>query len=273
MQKANAEYIQSLQTELVNAEQEYYQKMQEIANNTNLSTTEREAKMTQISEDYSALHEALTEQFQEALVVSNDIYGEYSNKYAEITGDLTACNLDYIGDFSQTRLAVETNYTSMKDFAEEWKTATVAYMSDLKVAMEQYQTDNQSTFESAGQDMSTYASTVKTQTDDIKKQTETLTTTMNTMATQANADFTAIVTAAQKAEEAYVGYMNSMIESVENFTSALIGAQEQMINLGDITGSSSPSGTTIAGGGGNNPGEQTPVQAGSGNHGSITIWR
>jgi len=46
MQKANAEYIQDLQNQIVTAQQDYQSRMQEVANDTTLSEEERQRKMS-----------------------------------------------------------------------------------------------------------------------------------------------------------------------------------------------------------------------------------
>ena len=234
MQKANAEYIQNLQSELVAMEQEYQQKMAEVAANTELSDEERHRRLEAINDDYNVLHEALVEQFGEALTVSRDIYGKYSDQYAKITGDLTATNLAHIDSFEDTEYAIETGFVALDEVESAFRDAAQEYMKDLEQAEADYESNNAEVFDSAGKTYANFAEDVSDQTGEVATETEGLTKDMGTLADQAVDSFSTILSEVASIVEPFVGSMAEMEEAIMNLVEALAAAQTEMISLDEV---------------------------------------
>lgn len=236
MQKANAEYIQDLQTQFVQAEQEYYQKMQEIASDNNLTEADRRAKMTRINEDYNDLHMALTDQFRNALTASHDIYGEYSDRYAEITGDLTATNLAHVESWADTRLKVETEIESLQEYQDNWANAVSGengYFAQMIASLSNYAKANEETLGAGGaqKTMAEYAGAVQTDLDNTKTKTDELSSSMSNLATTASQKFTEVSKSVQDFEKTYVGKMGTMITATQTLIDSLVTAQTELLSF------------------------------------------
>ena len=234
MQKANAEYIQDLQNQMVTAQQDYEAAMQEVANDTTLSEEDRHRKFEAIAADYDLLRQNLFEQLENALVVSHEVYGQYSERYAEVTGDLTALDIEYTGSFKETVLAQETGFTDLTTYTLNWAESSKKLMEDLETAWGNYTKSNETSFTAAGETFSTYGSEVDKTAKDLKGQMEALSSQITQTATDSEDAFDKIIKALTATETDWDAKISNMIETTGNFIEALKEAQLEMINLADI---------------------------------------
>ena len=236
MQKANAEYIQDLQNQLVTAEQEYYQKMQEISTNMALSPEARKAQMASIDEDYNTLHEALTNQLATALTAGNDIYGQYSDQYAEITGDITAQNLEHVGSFEETLLSIKTGFASWDEYTATWKSSHEAYFGEAVSVLDNFASVNEATFTAAGTTMKEFSEGADEQlksytaiTGEAVESTGELKSAIEQLGEEAASQFDSILEKLEEIENPFLGYLGTMEKAAQNLADALIEVQEQMM--------------------------------------------
>ena len=247
MQKANAEYVQDLQSQIVTAQQDYITAMQQVAADNNLTEEQRHLKMEQIAADYDILRKNLLEQLEDALMVSHEVYGQYSERYAEVTGDLTALNLDYIGEFEKTQLSIETGYTNLAEYGKKWEDSNKDVIESLKQSISDYTTHNEASFDAIGQKYDDYTKTVQEDTTKSKESIEELSGALTTLATESNTAFTDITTKLGEVEQKWDGSMSSMINSTENLIQALAEAQQEMISFQDVAESGAEGGDGTGG--------------------------
>ena len=238
MQKANAEYIQDLQNQLVTAEQEYYQKMQEISTNMALSPEARKAQMASIDADYNTLHEALTNQLAMALTAGNDIYGQYSDQYAEITGDITAQNLEHVGSFEETLLSIKTGFASWDEYTATWKSSHETYFGEAVSVLDNFASVNETTFQAAGTTMKEFSEgadeqlkSYTTSTGEAVESTDELKSAIEQLGEEAASQFDGMLQKLSEIEEPFLGYLGSMEEAAQNLADALVEVQEQMMEV------------------------------------------
>lgn len=240
MRKTNQEYIQSLQTELAQAQQDAINAIMEINGRKDLTPEEREAEIAKISEDYHTLHTNLIDQFNLALTNSNDVFGQYSELYSQITGDTMALNVDYVKDFKDTQYSIQTGWTSTQQVANAFGNQMTALLGEggtLSKINAAYEANNKTTFENAGQDISTFAAdSIKALTgeDGLNKAVQNLTKDMETLGKTASENFENILTKVKDIEKDFTTYIGAMETSVKNLASALRDAAKAMAEIEDV---------------------------------------
>lgn len=240
MRKTNQEYIQSLQTELTQAQQDAINAIMEINGRKDLTPEEREAEIAKISEDYHTLHTNLIDQFNLALANSNDVFGQYSELYSQITGDTMALNVDYVKDFSDTQYSIQTGWKNTQQVADAFGDQMNTLLGEggtLSKINAAYEANNKTTFENAGQNISTFAKDsieALTGEDGLNKAVQSLTGDMKTLGDSAADNFGKVLTEVQKIEKDFTTYIGAMETSVTNLASALRDAAKAMAEIEDV---------------------------------------
>ena len=245
MQKTNQEYIAQLDQELSQLAAEYQQAIMEVQSNTTLTDAERDRRIQLINNQYNALNSSLVEQQTNAFNASQDIFGQYSNNYAAITGDLMATNLEHIESFEQTVYAVTAGYSSMKDYTDTWATATKTLIGESKQAWADYVANEKTTIKTHGETVGQgatalqgYAQTILTETGNLVQAlgngTEDepgLSKQLDETAATAESTFGAVLDAVKDIEEEFVGYLGQMETAANNLATAINEVLEKLSAL------------------------------------------
>ena len=115
--------------------------MAEVANNKDLDETEQMAELQRISDEYYALHQNLTDQLKVAMEATDDIYGQYSDVYTEITGDLMAKQADYAKSFGETILGQMSGYDTLEKRTAAWEESFKQYHDSIIESVHNYYTE------------------------------------------------------------------------------------------------------------------------------------
>ena len=150
MQKANYEYINELQNNIVSLQQDYQQAIANAAETYGYGT---EAYYDAVDKINSYYDEALKAQYDElnlAMKNNQDLQEFDKNFHAQMTHDKSVSDEGYITSFDQTLLSQLTGYETLEGATQAWSTASTKYTNGVKGAMDAYLTSLTATCTYAG---------------------------------------------------------------------------------------------------------------------------
>ena len=139
LQQQNAEYINTLQENIIQMQVEMKEKMAEIANDESLSIEERQAKMAEVQAYYKEQMDYYCSELGVALGNNKTLYEDDWTKYSEATGYKIAEDAKYIDSFEETDLAVLTGFTNMEGYQAAFNAASDTMLADNNTAFENWQ--------------------------------------------------------------------------------------------------------------------------------------
>ena len=231
MRKANAEYINQIEADLVQAEIDYQAEMQEIATNNDLDEATKMAEMQRISDEYSALHQNLTDQLTIAMNATTDIYNQYSNLYSEITGDLMSKQVTYAKSFKDTILGQMSGYDSLEERTQAWEESFKNYNTSMQTAVQEYGTQCAETYKQIASDATEYFNSASETTKSYTTQVGNLKDEIDKTAQEAETGFSKIVDEIVKNENEYLGHLQTWIDKANNLAEAINTAVSSMAEL------------------------------------------
>lgn len=126
MQVLNAEYIQSLQEQIIQAQQDCADALANLRAEDFASYEEYQDAVRQIREDYTKRIQTLSQQMNNAMDNNRTLYEEDWTAYSQATGYKISADEDYIDKFEETMYAQLTGFNTM----EEAQDAFVGAMGD-----------------------------------------------------------------------------------------------------------------------------------------------
>lgn len=139
LQQQNAEYINTLQENIIQMQVEMKEKMAEIANDESLSIEERQAKMAGVQADYKEQMDSYCSELGVALGNNKTLYEDDWIKYSEATDYKIAEDAKYIDSFEETDLAILTGFTNMEGYQAAFNAASDTMLADNNTAFENWQ--------------------------------------------------------------------------------------------------------------------------------------
>lgn len=140
LQQQNAEYINTLQENIIQMQVEMKEKMAEIANDESLSIEERQAKMAEVQAYYKEQMDYYCSELGIAFDNNKTLYEDDWTKYSEATGYKIAEDAKYVDSFEETDLAILTGFTNMEGYQAAFNDASDQMLADNNQAFEDWQT-------------------------------------------------------------------------------------------------------------------------------------
>lgn len=136
MQEANANYINEMQDQILDLEQQYADKLQEIMNNKELTREQQMAMIEELQAEFTDRMGYLTDELNKAVDNNKQLYDEdwawyadYTARQAEANQGMTDFNKeqhgyrlgdeeDFVTSFNDTILGMQTGYDDFNDFQQ-----------------------------------------------------------------------------------------------------------------------------------------------------------
>lgn len=157
MQKLNEEYIDNLQTSLVDLENDYINALQKAADTYGIGTQEYYDAVKIINEDYNKYFAELSSQMGNALANQQTTANEHARVYREITGDVYQANATLTTSWGDTLLAAKTGYDTLEGYEQAWGQAASDAAAIATKAAQQWEEDTQETYRLAGIDVEKFS--------------------------------------------------------------------------------------------------------------------
>lgn len=150
MQQANAEYINNLQSQIIQTQTECAEAIRALQEDTTLSTEEYEAKVAEITQYYEGQLGYYSDELNGVLGNNQTLYETDWQKYSEATGYKIAADKDYVDDFRETNLALVTEYDSLAAYQMSFNSSVETLLVDLSGAYRTWQGDIDTIMQEAG---------------------------------------------------------------------------------------------------------------------------
>ena len=255
MQKLNEEYINDMQSQIIQMEQDYTAALQEAADMYGVGTTEYYNALLTIQENYDAFFQNLDSELNLALQNQDETQSAHAALYVALTGDTLQAAAQVTTQWEETTLASLTGFTSATGYANQWKEASEAAYNAAVTAADNWKNDTESIYTTAGTTTEQFATNAATQLNTIKKESDDLGTSFKTTATDAETSFESAVDAVVKWEQqhsekiqAAIESNKALIESINDIIKAWEGASSSIEAIHDIQLDSinAPASTTVA---------------------------
>ena len=136
LQQQNAEYINTLQENIIQMQIEMAEKMAEIANDESLSIEERQAKMDEVQAYYKGQMDYYASEMGIVLDNNKRLYDEDWTKYSEATDYKMSSDAEYIDDFAETGIAIMTGFQDMEGYQAAFNEASALMLDESNDAFD-----------------------------------------------------------------------------------------------------------------------------------------
>ena len=241
MQKLNEEYINDVQAQIIQMEQDYSDALQEAADIYGLGTTEYYNALTNIEQNYSAFFNNLNSELDLALQNQDETQTAHAALYTALTGDTMQAAAQVTTQWEDTTLKVLTGFQTATDYQTAWKTASQEAYTDATTAANNWKTDTEEIYTTAGTTTENFAKKTGEQLGAVKKESDDLGTSFEDTASKAQTSFENAVTAVTTWEEAHSAKIQAaiennkaLIESINDIIKAWESASESIEAIKDL---------------------------------------
>ena len=161
MQELNGEYINELQSNILQLQQDLAEELANVNRADFENTEEYTAKLEEIKARYYEKMGFYTSQMNTALDNQSDVYENDWAKYSEATGYKISANEDFVDSWDETTLAVLTGFESIQDYAKTFYDSLDTTLGDLSGAFDQWYQDVDGIMEDAGSSIETFGEDVE----------------------------------------------------------------------------------------------------------------
>ena len=258
MQQSNAEYINDLQSNMIQLEQDYQDKVKEIMTDTSLTAEERMVKLNELNEFYDQKMKFYMSEAKLWQENSSRLYEEDWSAYAAATGYKISAEEDWLDHWDETQLSVLTGFTSLEEYYANHNSNVATLLTSSSEALSTWQLNIEEIMEEAGTSITGFEGDATTALNTVAEESEKTKDSVVEMADTAVDKMGEVVTAV-------VNWENQYSRSVQNIlaqNNALITSFNQVIagwsNYTSATGGSGDDGGGSNGrdNGGNNGGNR-----------------
>ena len=258
MQQSNAEYINDLQSNMIQLEQDYQDKVKEIMTDTSLTAEERMVKLNELNEFYDQKMKFYMSEAKLWQENSSRLYEEDWSAYAAATDYKISAEEDWLDHWDETQLSVLTGFTSLEEYYANHNSNVATLLTSSSEALSTWQLNIEEIMEEAGTSITGFEGDATTALNTVAEESEKTKDSVVEMADTAVDKMGEVVTAV-------VNWENQYSRSVQNIlaqNNALITSFNQVIagwsNYTSATGGSGDDGggSTGRNNGGNNGGNR-----------------
>lgn len=167
MQKANDEYINNLQENVITLEQEWANALQEVWTNKELTDEQKKAEVDRLQEFYQSQKDYLVQQLETTLQNSKTLYEDDWASYSQHTGYKQSLEKDWLDTWNETFLKQETGYKTLQEYSTNFDTAIQKSVKTSKKAFETWGTAVADIMKIASVDIKDPATKIKEMFNDI----------------------------------------------------------------------------------------------------------
>lgn len=156
MQESNANYINDLQSNMIQMEQDYQDKVQEIMKDTSLTAEERMVKLNELNQYYDEkmkFYMSETELWEEN---SQRLYEEDWMNYAAATGYKISSEEEWLDHWNETQLSILTGFGSLEEYQTNHNMNVANLLLSSSDAFATWQTNIETAMQNAGTSIGTF---------------------------------------------------------------------------------------------------------------------
>ncbi|MBO7078748.1 MAG: LysM peptidoglycan-binding domain-containing protein, partial [Bacilli bacterium] len=271
MQKANADYIDSLQSNIIQAQQECSEALANLNAADYASYEEYQAAAQEIRDHYQELIADYFQQLGNAVDNNRELYITDWAEYSAATGYKISADEAYVDSFEETVYAVLTGFETMEDAQLAFAGATDDALNDMAMAWYEWYEQTQISLSDGETSIEDYADTVYDKTEELKGYGQEL---EESAANMAEAYTTAYDNILDKLKQFLLDYTNSvesivsldskLSTSINQVTAALTGYNDAVGSNSDVDDSSSSSSGSGSSGKGSGSSSKSSGSSGKG---------
>lgn len=176
MEKANQEYIDNLQVQLLELNDQMLEEISRAREIYGNDTAALEQAIEQIHEEYRQKGAFIEEQMGHVFENNTRLREEDMVSYYEYTGDIYAANVDLTENFSETFLAIQTGTANLQDFFEgTWFPALDNTFVNINDVLNEFRENEDNIMREAGTSMDDFANDASDAMQEVTDETNVLT--------------------------------------------------------------------------------------------------
>lgn len=156
MQESNANYINDLQSNMIQMEQDYQDKVQEIMKDTSLTAEERMVKLNELNQYYDEKMKFYMSEAELWEENSQRLYEEDWMNYAAATGYKISSEEEWLDHWNETQLSILTGFGSLEEYQTNHNMNVANLLLSSSDAFATWQTNIETAMQNAGTSMGTF---------------------------------------------------------------------------------------------------------------------
>lgn len=231
MQRLNADYINTLQDNIVQMQTEMVNKLQEIATDESLSIEERQEKMDEVQAYYKEKMDYYTSEMGKVMDNNKELYNEDWQEYSVAHDYKIADDQRYVDSFNETALSTLSGYETMEQFQENFNNSIGApgqsgtYLDDLDQAFKTWEDNTEETMNNAGTSMEDFSNTMQEEVQILEDKSDEAANSVSEMSQVVVDDMQEIIDAVMNWENQYSNTVDLILTKnealVKSFNSVL----------------------------------------------------
>lgn len=263
MQVSNAEYIQDLQSNMVQMEQDYQDKVQEIMSDTSLSAEERMAKLNEVNQYYDEKMKFYISEAQLWEQNSQRLYEQDWTNYATMTGYKISEEDKWLDHWNETQLSLLTGFDTLEEYQSNHNVNVANLLLESGVAFATWQTNIETAMNNAGTSIGTFEKDATEELQTVAEESDKLKDSIVNMSTDAHQAIRSIVEEVGNWENSYSKTIQNMLTK----NKALITSFNQLLAAWSKVETATPNNNSDSGNNGSNSGNDSS-NSGNGNNNS-----
>lgn len=225
MEKANEEYIDTLQQQLMDMHDQMLEDIKEAGEIYGYGTEAYFDAVNRIEETYYAKSEFIQQQMQNVFDNNQRLRDEDIVDYVQYTGDIAAANVDLQLDFGDTFMGIQTGSDDLNTyFSETWLPSLRETFDNVIAKTQEYNERNEEIMNAAGTSMSEFG-------DLARSEIESVTDATSDLAKQTEEYGDSAADAFAEAAQAWQNGPAQLLESIQAQMDAVANLAQQYINL------------------------------------------
>lgn len=238
LQQSNAEYIEELQSKLIQAQIEMGEKIAEIRADQTLSVEEQNALIDEVMAHYNEQFNFYTSELELVLDNNRELYETDWKNYSDLTGYKISADENYLDKFTETQLSILTGFKSFDEYKSNYLTSTDTMMKSMSTALDNYIANSKGVFEAAGTAYSGFAIEVGKNVTTIIEHSERLRKDTEEKAEKTQDEFEKIL----KSIEEWTAKYSALIDSTISKNLDLVNSYKELLEMLGEVNEESPEG-------------------------------
>lgn len=215
LQEQNAEYINTLQENIIQMQIEMKDKLAEIANDESLSIEERQAKMEEVQAYYKGQMDYYASEMNLVCDNNKKLYTEDWTAYSERTDYKISEDERYVDSFEETDLAILTGFENMAGYQQAFNDASDQMLSESNMAFNTWEEEMDAALDAAGLDFEDLSNDMQDKLEEIEGKSNETAETIKNDAEQMVEDYQTVVDAVIEWESQYSTSVENMLTATE----------------------------------------------------------
>lgn len=270
MQESNANYINDLQSNMIQMEQDYQDKVQEIMKDTSLTAEERMVKLNELNQYYDEKMKFYMSEAELWEENSQRLYEEDWMNYAAATGYKISSEEEWLDHWNETQLSILTGFGSLEEYQTNHNMNVANLLLSSSDAFATWQTNIETAMQNAGTSMADFEEDATDVLGTVAEESEKTKDSVVNMAEKTTDAIGEVVNAVVDWENQYsatvqkmLAWNNALITSFNKLIAGWSAVQSSANSSG--AGSGSGNGSSSGSGNGSNSGNGFNSSSGNGN--------